>query len=471
MNSSWESVTVAEIAEACGGEVVRGNGLDAVSGVSTDSRNLEPGELFFALSGLHFDGHAFVGEALSAGASGVVVREDRASMIHGNDAVIAVNDPLEALGLVARWWRGRHRLTVAAITGSAGKTTTKEMAALVFETLGPTLKTEGNLNNLIGVPLTLLKIQPKHAFAVIEMGMNRPGEIAVLTKIAAPDLGMITNVGMAHLEGLGSLSGVARAKWELAEGLGPGSPLVINGDDPELMRRVSESHRDHVVMFGLGEGHRFRAEEIENLGVEGVRFLLVYAGQRHPVRLRAAGTHQVMNALAALALGVTAGASPEKAVRAVERFSPLNGRFVIHRPPGGFVLVDDSYNANPSSLKAALQSASALVGRESRLLVALGTMAELGEETAEAHQDAGKLVAAAGAACFWGMGPHASEMAEGAVRAGMPAGKIDVSDTHRVLASRIKKAVRPGDVVFIKGSRSAGMERVVAFLKGNRVSG
>jgi UDP-N-acetylmuramoyl-tripeptide--D-alanyl-D-alanine ligase len=340
------------------------------------------------------------------------------------------------------------------------------MAALVFETLGPTLKTEGNLNNLIGVPLTLLKIQSKHAFAVIEMGMNRPGEIAVLTRIASPDLGMITNVGMAHLEGLGSLSGVARAKWELAEGMRPGSPLVINGDDPELTRRAAETRRDDIVTVGLGEGNGFRAVELKNLGAEGVRFLLAYGGKTFPVRLRAAGIHQAMNALAALALGVTAGASPERAARALETFSPLNGRFVIHRPPGGFVLVDDSYNANPSSLKAALQSAAALVGKASRLLVALGTMAELGEGAAGAHRDAGRLVAASGAAVFWPMGLHASEMAEGAVRAGMPAAKIDVSDSHRVLASRIREAARPGDVVFVKGSRSAGMEHVVRFLKG-----
>ncbi|MFO8090280.1 MAG: UDP-N-acetylmuramoyl-tripeptide--D-alanyl-D-alanine ligase [Desulfatiglandaceae bacterium] len=470
MNSSWSSVTVNEIAAACGGVVVRGTGLRAVSGVSTDSRNLKFGELFFALSGLRFDGHAFVEKALSAGASGVVVRGDRAGSIGGEGTVIAVNDPLEALGSVARWWRGRHHLTVAAITGSAGKTTTKEMASLVFETLGPTLKTEGNLNNLIGVPLTLLRIQPKHELAVIEMGMNRPGEIAVLTKIAAPDLGLITNVGMAHLEGLGSLSGIALAKWELADGLRPGSPLVINGDDPELMRRVSETRRD-VITFGLGEGNRFRALEVENLGVEGVRFLLVYCGKTYPVMLRAAGTHQVMNALAATALGVTAGASPERAVYALERFSPLKGRFAIHRPPGGFVLVDDSYNANPSSLKAALQSAAALVGMASRLLVGLGTMAELGDGTAAAHLDAGRFVAASGAARFWAMGVHASEMAEGAAQAGMQAEEISVSDSHRVMALSIKEAARPGDVVFIKGSRSAGMERVVAVLRETDVSG
>jgi UDP-N-acetylmuramoyl-tripeptide--D-alanyl-D-alanine ligase len=465
MNGSWGRVTVADIAEVCGGAVVRGNTLGRVLGVCTDSRNLKPGDLFFALSGLHFDGHAFVEEALSAGASGVIVREDRSSSIGGEGAVIAVKDPLEALGSVARWWRGRHRLTVAAITGSAGKTTTKEMATLVFETLGPTLKTEGNFNNLIGVPLTLLKIQPKHAFAVIEMGMNRPGEIAVLTGIAVPDLGLITNVGMAHLEGLGSLSGIARAKWELAEGLRPGSALVINGDDPELMRRASETRRD-VVTFGLGERNRFRAVEIENLGVEGVRFLLVYRGQTQPVTLHAAGVHQVVNALAAAALGITAGASLEEAACALERFSPLKGRFATHQTAGGFLLVDDSYNANPSSLRAALKSASALVGKGTRLLVGLGTMAELGEGAVSAHLEAGKFVAASGATRFWAMGVHAAEMAEGAAQAGMPPANIDVSDSHQDMASRIREVARPGDVVFIKGSRSAGMERVVAFLRG-----
>jgi UDP-N-acetylmuramoyl-tripeptide--D-alanyl-D-alanine ligase len=353
---------------------------------------------------------------------------------------------------------------VAAITGSTGKTTTKEMAALVFETLGPALKTEGNLNNLIGVPLTLLRIQAEHEFAVIEMGMNKPGEIEILTKIAAPDLGLITNVGMAHLEGLGSLSGVAMAKWELADGLRAASPLVINGDDPELILRAAETRRD-VITFGLGECNMFRAVEIENLGVKGVRFLLVYSGQAYPVSLRAAGTYQVMNALAAAALGVTAGAGPERAACALERFSPLKGRFVIHRPPGGFMLVDDSYNANPSSLKAALQSAAGLVDKASRLLVGLGAMAELGGGAAEAHLDAGRLVAASGAACFWAMGLHASEMAEGAAQAGMQAEEIRVSDSHRAMASSIREVVRPGDVVFIKGSRSAGMERVVEFLK------
>jgi UDP-N-acetylmuramoyl-tripeptide--D-alanyl-D-alanine ligase len=470
MNPSWGRVTAAEIASACGGTVLRGDGSTVVSGASTDSRTLGRGDLFFALSGPRFDGHLFADKALSAGACGVVVHRERAASVGAQGVVVGVADPLQALGALAGWWRRRHSLTVAAVTGSAGKTTTKEMAALVFETIAPTLKTEGNLNNLIGVPLTLLRIRAEHCFAVVEMGMNKPGEIGVLTDIAAPNMGLITNVGMAHLEGLGSLSGVARAKWELAEGLPPGSPLVLNGDDPELMKRADQSSKT-VITFGLSEHNHFRAVQVKDLGLEGVRFLLVYREESRNVALKAAGIHQVMNALAAAALGVTAGASLNRAALALEKFTPLNGRFIVHQLPGGWVLVDDSYNANPSSLKAALKSAAALVKGDSRLLVALGTMAELGRGTAAAHMDAGRLVAASGAARFWAMGPHAPDMAKGAEQEGMQPADIEVFESHGAVASKIGKSVRPGDVIFIKGSRSAGMERVVEILRINHASG
>jgi UDP-N-acetylmuramyl pentapeptide synthase len=301
------------------------------------------------------------------------------------------------------------------------------------------------------------------------MGMNRPGEIAVLTKIADPDLGLITNVGTAHLEGLGSVSGIARAKWELAEGLKPGARLVINGDDEELMSRAAETGRD-VVTFGVGGHNTFRALEVSDLGMNGVRFRVASGGDSHPVELRVAGFHHVMNALGAVALGVTAGVSPGAAAVALSRFSWLKGRFVVRRMPGGWILVDDTYNANPSSLRAALCSASGLVEKGGRLLAGLGSMAELGIGAVEAHREAGMFVAAAGAARLWAMGPYASNMINGAEHAGMACGHADVSDSHGRMAAAISEAARSGDVVFVKGSRSAEMERVVEILAGAAVS-
>ncbi len=464
MIPEWGEITIADLASACGGVLVRGHAHTPVHGVSTDTRSLGAGDLFIALSGPNFDGHSFAERALSAGASGVVVSSGRASSIGGAGPLVAVDDTLAALRRLARWWRARHHhVLVAAITGSVGKTTTKEMAALVIGSQGPTLKTEGNFNNLIGVPLTLLRIRREHLYAVVEMGMNRPGEISALTETAMPDIGLITNVGMAHLEGLGSVRGVARAKWELAEGLRPGAALLINGDDDELVRRAAETGTD-VVTFGIGPGNEFRATEVVDLGAEGVRFRVARGEESLMVKLSCPGVHQVVNALGALALGVGAGVPLDTAAAALEKFSLLKGRFMVKRFPGGLTLVDDTYNANPVSLKAALTSVSGLVNRNGRLLVGLGAMGELGAGAAEAHLEAGRLVAASGASRFWAVGAYATEMIDAAGRAGMPPDGTGISDSHESMASNILGAVREGDVVLLKGSRSAEMEKVVEIL-------
>jgi UDP-N-acetylmuramoyl-tripeptide--D-alanyl-D-alanine ligase len=354
--------------------------------------------------------------------------------------------------------------SVVGITGSAGKTTTKEMAASIFGLSGATLRNKGNFNNLIGLPLSLFLLSEAHQTAILEMGMNRAGEIARLTEIADPDVGLITNVAKAHIEGLGSLQGVAKAKVELLEKMAKRSQAILNGDDELLMKTASPLRRE-TMTFGFEPRNDVHPDALQNLGREGFSFEIRYKGDVIPLRVRVPGIQNIYNALAASAIALALKEPPERIAQGLSAFEGIAGRFTVSQLPNGCVLVDDTYNANPHSLKAAMGSLKALVPEGGRIIVGLGDMLELGDETVAAHVEAGGWVAEIGASYFVTLGAHASLMIEGARSKGTPSAKSAVAKDHQDMAERIMKEWKRGDLVFLKGSRRVGLEKVVDHLK------
>ncbi|SPD73622.1 UDP-N-acetylmuramoyl-tripeptide--D-alanyl-D-alanine ligase [uncultured Desulfobacterium sp.] len=462
MSAQWGKITAEEVLGPIKGRWISGKRHTVFSGLSTDSRNIRQGDLFWALRGERFDGHDFAQKAFDQGAAGAVVEGDYAGrIIHSNNpAIIAVDDGLKALGDLAGWWRHQHNVRVAAITGSAGKTTTKDMTACILKIRNNTLVTQGNLNNLIGLPLTLFRLDSAHQKAVLEMGMNRFGEIARLTEIAGPDVGAITNVGMAHIEGLGSIQGVARAKVELVEKISSKAKMVINGDDGLLMETAARFGKD-ITTFGLGKGNNVRASEITNRGHEGSSFRLNYHGESIVVNLNVPGIQNISNALAAAAICICLGEHPEDIARGLYSFTGVKGRFSLIHLNGGITVVDDTYNANPSSLKAALASVAAMVNQRDRIIVGLGEMMELGDAAVKAHLDAGRMVAELGGRRFVAIGEHAREMVKGAVESGMGHESAVAVETHDQMVRLIKDDMREGDLIFLKGSRKMDLGKVV----------
>jgi UDP-N-acetylmuramoyl-tripeptide--D-alanyl-D-alanine ligase len=334
-----------------------------------------------------------------------------------------------------------------------------------MELEGATLRNRGNFNNLVGLPLTLLGLGEEHRYAVLEMGMNRPGEIGRLTEIADPEVGLITNVAKAHLEGLGDIRAVARAKTELLDRMRPGAIAVLNGDDA-LLTAEARRFQGNVVTFGLGPGNHVRAEQVRPLGRSGARFDLVRGEERAEVRLNVPGRQNVLNALAASALAGCLGADLQIVSKGLESFEGVPGRFTVLDLPGGGLLVDDTYNANPSSLEAALDSLADLAGGRGRVLVCLGDMLELGRETVSAHLEAGKRIAERGAAHLLVLGEQADHVIRGALDGGLAAAHAHRMRDHEEMADGIMDLLEDGDVVLIKGSRGMRLEKVVERVVG-----
>jgi UDP-N-acetylmuramoyl-tripeptide--D-alanyl-D-alanine ligase len=449
---------VQRIAQLTGGQVLPPGARATVSGVSTDSRTLRPGDLFVALRGERFDGHSFLARAVEGGAAACLSEEVVAGL---PVPVVHVSDTLHALGELAAARRREFAGPVVAVTGSSGKTSTKEMLAAILALTGPGLKTEGNFNNLIGLPLTLFRLEPDHRWAVLEMGMSARGEIARLAQIAAPDIGIITNVGPAHLETLHGLDGVARAKGELFAALPAGGTAVINADD-ERVAGIPVANGVRRLLFGFGAAAEVRAEAVAAAGAS-VSFRLLLPEGAWPVTLPVAGRHNVANALAAAAAATALGVLGEVIARGLGSFRPASGRMEVVSLADGTVLVEDSYNANPLSVRAALAALDEM-GGEGRRIAVLGDMLELGEAAAGLHREVG-AAAARHVDLLLLLGPLASETAAGAREAGMAAEAVTVVASHEEAAERLRQLLRPGDRVLVKGSRGMRMEKVSALLR------
>ena len=453
-----EVLTGEELLTGCGGEVVAGTLPDRLAGVSTDSRSRAPGAVFVALKGERFDGHDFAAAALAGGAAAAVVSRDTGPAGAAGGCIIRVDDTLRALAGIAATHRSKFLLPVVAVSGSNGKTTTKDMLTGILAGRMEVLSTEGSLNNEIGVPLVLLKLASSHEAAVIEMGMNAPGELAALAAAARPDRAIITNVGRAHLEGLGTVEGVAKAKAELAEAVArEGGVLILNADD-ERLARLAREVSCRVVTFGLEHGADFVATEIA-AGEDGTGFLVNGRGR---IRLQMPGSHNVMNALAAIAAASTLETYFEECARGLEGLRPPSGRTEIRRL-GGITVIDDSYNANPDSMAAAL---GVLSGVDAcRRLAVLGTMNELGDSTKAAHRELGSAVAARDLDMLVMVGEWGDAVCGGAREAGMPPERIRTYATNEEAAGFLKEELEPGDAVLLKGSRAARLEEVLELLR------
>lgn len=433
--------------------------------MSSDSRKIAAGELFIPLKGPHFDGHEFIAEALKRGASGSLLEPEHETLdVRFPDRfLIRVKDTLQALGDLAHFWRKRHAIPIAAITGSNGKTTTKEMASRVFAKRFRVLKNEGNLNNRIGLPLSLLKLSAEHEVAVLEMGMNAPGEIRQLKAIADPQVSLITNIGQAHLEFLGTLEGVARAKGELWEVLGKEDWIAVNADD-EWVMKLADSARCRKRTFGMINPAEIQGTDIRLVAEKGTGFRLLTANQKREVNLSVFGRHNVYNALAAAALGSILGLDLDEIASGLEEFEPVYGRGKPILLPGDIHLLDDSYNSNPDSLKATLSAFAEMKGNR-RGIAVLGDMLEIGAIAKEAHEQAGRWVGGNHFAHLFVLGNAGLHVANGARESGMPAQKIHRAEDSGELLEAVAKALREGDWILIKGSRRMQMERIVEGLK------
>ena len=449
---------VRTVAEITGGHLIQNGASVELCGFSTDSRTLQPGELFIPLRGDKFDGHDYMTQAIQRGAAACLSEE----MIGGLLVpVIKVKDTLKALGDLAAAVRRQFSGPVIGITGTTGKTTCKEMLASILSSQGPGLKSTGNFNNLIGVPLTLFGLLAEHQWAVVEMGMSARGEIARLAEIAGPNIGLITNVGAGHLENFDGLSGVARAKGELFISLPADGVALINADDPEI-KALPVANGVRKIFFGTAQEADIRADRVAVLNGT-VRFDLVIAGVTRQVVLPLPGRHNVANALAAAAAASVLGVGLNEIVAGLEAFQPCPGRMELLELPGHIVVLEDSYNANPLSVRAALDALHDLSSPGRRIAV-LADMLELGPSAPDLHHQIGEI---ASERSDWLLtyGPLAEHIAQGARDAGMAQDRIYHAGNHDELVAQLLVLVKSGDRVLIKGSRGMRMEKVTAALR------
>jgi len=443
------------------GEVVGRVWRLEIKGVSIDSRNIKEGELFIALKGDHFDGHDFVKDAIKKGAWGALVErtelEQKFSNLGGLKNILPVEDTLYALQEMAHLHRKKFAIPVVGITGSNGKTTTKEMLASILKQKGPVLKNEGNLNNHIGVPLTLLKMNGSHWSGVIEMGMSAPGEIDLLARIVMPTVGVITNIGPAHLEFLGTMDNVAQAKGELLDNLKSEATAVLNADD-EYFGVMKKRFAGRLVTFGVANKADVMASDVRQ-GMEYSDVTIVADDARIDIRLRAMGTHNVYNALAAAAAALAVGVPIDMVKFGLDAFLPVAGRSELKRIEGRTVLAD-YYNANPASMEAAIKTLVSLKSGRKAIAV-IGDMLELGEMSAEAHREVGHTAAQFKVDLLITIGEQATYVEKGALEAGMKKEQVLGAMSRENAGRLLKQLTHPGDVILIKGSRGMKMEKIL----------
>jgi UDP-N-acetylmuramoyl-tripeptide--D-alanyl-D-alanine ligase len=463
--------TLGEILEATGGKVARPGRLERYGEIVTDSKKVKRNSIFVALKGERHDAHRFVGDAVRRGAACVVVHRALAPATFGVATAVRVTDTLRALGDLAHYRREKLAPKVLAITGSNGKTTTKEMVAAIMAQgkldgqplRDKVLKTEGNFNNLVGLPLTLLRLNKKHRVAVVELGTNRPGEIQRLAEIADPDLAVITSVAAAHLAGLKSLAGVAQEKGALYRNLRPHGIIAVNLDDP-WVRRLAAKFSGKKLTYGAG-GH-LRARSLRFHAARGMVFELRQGSRKARIRLNYLGRHNVTNALGAAALALAAGVDLAAVRRGLAQAKPFTMR-MQQESWRGVGIVNDSYNANPGSMKAALDTLM-LIGGRGRKIAVLGDMFELGNHSGKEHRALGRIAAQAKIDQLYLLGEEARQVRNGALGAGMKSDQVIIGADHSAIARSLLQQLRRGDWLLVKGSRGMKMEKILQELKSGK---
>jgi len=459
--------STTEVIEATKGKLISGDIRTSFAGISIDSRGISADNIFVAIKGKNYDGHNFAGNVIEHGVRGIITNKNKTDNLptftkqeKKNIVCVAVDDTTKALGDLASFNRKRSNVSVVAITGSNGKTTTKDMTAAVVSRKYSTLSTEGNFNNEIGLPLTLLKLRQDHKLAVLELGMNAPGEIERLADICSPDIGVITNISHAHLEGLGSINGIMRAKGELLEKIKPGGKAVLNADDQRVLQLADKTTQD-VLLFGVSKKAAIRAVSIKETE-HGISFTLILPTESISIDLKVSGKFMVSNALAAAAVGYLLGESPMEIKTGLENFMLSHGRMNI-LVSRGIHIIDDTYNANPDSMKAAIITLKSLKGNNRGVLVA-GDMLELGEYAESMHKMIGSLAAASDIARLYVTGRFAKTVARGAKDENPSFKDIFIGSKEEILKDLLNW-LRPGDWVLVKGSRSMDMEKIVKGLR------
>lgn len=431
---------------------------DVAKGYSIDSRTISPGQLFFAVKGERFDGHEFVEQALDKGAVGAVVRQDQVSRYSNGDRLLAVEGTLAGLQTLATAVRKRWGKPLIGVTGSAGKTTTKDAIAQVLSSRFRVLKSEGNFNNHFGLPLMLLKLDPEYDVAVIEMGMSHSGEIRALAKIAQPEIGVVTNVAPVHLEFFDSLAGIARAKYELIEALPANGTAILNADD-EYVSQFGREFAGKVVMYGTRPGADVRAENIRSNGSAGTEFDVVVGSVVHHAKLPLVGEHNVSNALAAIAAGLERGLQPSEAVQALSALEPSDKRGQVLQL-GNITVINDCYNSNPKAFEAMVDALAGMAGN--RRIVVAGEMLELGPSGEAMHREAGRHIAGKKIDVLLGVRGLAGAAVESAKQAGIRAEFVPSAEEA---GEWLARETRNGDVVLLKASRGVRLEKALEVWK------
>jgi UDP-N-acetylmuramoyl-tripeptide--D-alanyl-D-alanine ligase len=462
-------LTMGEIAGILGapGSATFDSSKSVVRGYSIDSRTISPRQLFFAIRGPRFDGHDFVSQAIERGAAGAVVSKAFAARAKVNlaSSLITVADPtlaLQDLALaVRRKWGGR----VVAITGSAGKTTTKELAAAMLARRLRVLKSPGNLNNYFGLPLALLALEPSHDVAVVELAMSEAGEIALLARISEPQFGVVTNVAPVHLQFFDSVDAIARAKRELIESLSPPATAILNYDD-QRVRKFARGFDGRVITFGFDAGATFRAGNYQLTPDRGSRFSVKGLRFEREFTVPLPGRHNVMNALAAIAVARTFDIPPEAIAQALAELPTLHQRSEVLTLPGQVTVVNDSYNSNPLAMERMLETLAAWPQAGRRIVVA-GEMLELGETSPDLHRNVGRQCAQRGVDWLLAVQGDARFLVEGAVEGGIPKDRAVFYSTPQEASERCLTLLRPGDLVLVKGSRGVHLEKVIELLQAS----
>ena len=454
------TLSLGEIARRTGGKVLQGSPALEVRSYGIDSRQASPGELFFAVAGKR-DGHDFISAAADAGAAGAVISRS-VTVAQPGFGLVQVPDVVAALQELARSLLSNWPVKVVGITGSIGKTTTKEFTAELLSSRLSVLKSEGNFNNQLGLALSLLRVEARHQAVVLEMGMNAPGEIRALTRVAPPDIAVITNVRPVHLQFFGSLEAIALAKKEILDGAKAGAAAVLNRDDP-LVMKMAEGFPGPKVTFGLSPRSEIRADGLRRKGYEGLEFRLTFGKDKARVAFPFVNESHVPNLLAAVGVCRALGLSLADIVPRIAALKPFSMRGVLVDLVGDIHLYDDSYNSSPMALDAALRSLGVL--KSKRKVAVLADMLELGESAQEFHRQAGEAVVRTGWDVLITVGPLALSIAEGAAKAGMPQAKVHSFPDSDSAAERIADLLREGDLVLVKGSRGMKTEKIMARLK------
>lgn len=448
-----QKFSVEDILRACGGELLSGNKNTQISGVVSDSRKISGGELFVPFKGEHSDGHDFIPEVLNKGVAAVLSEKN---ITDEKGAVIKVRNTLYALGDVAKEYMRMYRIPVVGVTGSVGKTSTKDMISGVLSVKYNILKSTGNHNNEIGMPLTVLDMEESNNMAVLEMGMSAFGELHYLAGIAKPDVAVITNIGMSHIENLGSQEGILRAKLEICDYFNKDNILFVNGDD-KFLKNIEKDFK--VIRYGMGEDCDIRGVDIENKGILGTNFTLLWEGKAYPVYVKAPGIHNVYNALAAIGIGICYGIKPEEAAKAVGSVELTDMRMTVEELDDKIIL-KDFYNAAPDSVRASLSVLKTVENH--RRVAVLGDILEMGEYAEEEHKKLGES-AFADADFLITAGENGKFIAEGAKAAGMSE-VVSFENTDQA-AEKICNYIKPGDCILIKASRGMKFEKIYQKIK------